>query len=426
MKRVYKSKGKREVNINVYKIHFMKRFILFLLAIVFVLSSSCTAQKNKVPQKQKTYQGKTVKSEVDLIKKYDHEIRNYYRDLYDIGLDGIIAMPNKDQIKYTDIAVDLMCQALYRYGFKSVDSVTAANAIRKYFSVDVNKSASLSENGFHKFVFPDGDAKERARQNKMLSDGYTFLNNTIFIPKANLLLYTPVIDNVVDLKGYLYEDEVPDSVFQKGRITYSLEKSIFHINQFIFYDSKASLTWLKNNDKNFLRELFLKYGYDKSDVINKMMIDEVKGEEELPMGTKYKELFVSKGVDGRLLIHQGLLQYMLEHADRQNLYYCMLDQYESSLLDLKGEPGFAGLTKEERYKIGAYIGYYYGLMYEKCIGTPCDIQGFGYYLFFQKDFVSFIKKNNYFHLKNFDKIVQEQYDRYQEGSEIERLRMSSE
>ena len=260
----------------------------------------------------------------------------------------------------------------------------------------------------------------------MLSDGYTFLNNTIFIPKANLLLYTPVIDNVVDLKGYLYEDEVPDSVFQKGRITYSLEKSIFHINQFIFYDSKASLTWLKNNDKNFLRELFLKYGYDKSDVINKMMIDEVKGEEELPMGTKYKELFVSKGVDGRLLIHQGLLQYMLEHADRQNLYYCMLDQYESSLLDLKGEPGFAGLTKEERYKIGAYIGYYYGLMYEKCIGTPCDIQGFGYYLFFQKDFVSFIKKNNYFHLKNFDKIVQEQYDRYQEGSEIERLRMSSE
>ena len=388
--------------------------------------NGCKEQPPKQSLKQQVHQERTVKSEVDLIKKYDHEIRDYYREIYDIGLDGIIAMSNKDQVKYTDIAVELMCHALYRYGFKSVDSITAANAIRKYYGVDINRTASLSENGFHKFVFPGGDAKERARQSKMLSDGYTFFNNTIFIPKDNLLLYAPVIDNVVELKGFLYEDEVPDSVFKKGRITYSLEKSIFYVNQFIFHDSKAALTWLMNNDRNFLRELFLKYGYDKSDVINKMMIDEVKEEGELPIGKEYKELFVSKAADGRLLIHQGLLQYMLKHADRKNLYYCMLDQYLSYLLDLENEPEFDDLTKDERYKAGAYIGYYYGLMYEKCIGTPCDNQGFGYALYYQKDFISYIKKNNYFHLKDFDKIIQRQYDRYQEGVEIESHRMSGE
>ena len=388
--------------------------------------NGCKEQAPKQSSKQQVHQERTVKSEVDLIKKYDHEIRDYYREIYDIGLDGIIAMSNKDQVKYTDIAVELMCHALYRYGFKSVDSITAANAIRKYYGVDINRTASLSENGFHKFVFSGGDAKERARQSKMLSDGYTFFNNTIFIPKDNLLLYAPVIDNVVELKGYLYEDEVPDSVFKKGRITYSLEKSIFYVNQFIFHDSKAALTWLMNNDRNFLRELFLKYGYDKSDIINKMMIDEVKEEGELPIGKDYKELFVSKGADGRLLIHQGLLQYMLKHADRKNLYYCMLDEYLSSLLDLENVPEFDDLTKEERYKASAYIGYYYGLMYEKCIGTPCDNQGFGYALYYQKDFISYIKKNNYFHLKDFDKIIQRQYDRYQEGVEIESHRMSGE
>ena len=388
--------------------------------------NGCKEQPPNQSSKQQVHQERTIKSEVDLIKKYDHEIRDYYREIYDIGLDGIIAMSNKDQVKYTDIAVELMCHALYRYGFKSVDSITAANAIRKYYGVDINRTASLSENGFHKFVFPGGDAKERARQSKMLSDGYTFFNNTIFIPKNNLLLYAPVIDNVVELKGFLYEDEVPDSVFKKGRITYSLEKSIFYVNQFIFHDSKAALTWLMNNDRNFLRELFLKYGYDKSDVINKMMIDEVKEKGELPIGKEYKELFVSKGADGRLLIHQGLLQYMLKHADRKNLYYCMLDEYLSYLLDLENEPEFDDLTKDERYKAGAYIGYYYGLMYEKCIGTPCDNQGFGYALYYQKDFVSYIKKNNYFHLKDFDKIIQRQYDRYQEGVEIESHRMSGE
>ena len=404
----------------------MKKIYLLLLILNIVVLIGCTEQPPKLLPKLQGHQKKAMKTEVDLIKKYDHEIRDYYREIYDIGLDGIIAMSNKDQVKYTDIAVELMCHALYRYGFKSVDNITAANAIRKYYGVDINRTTSLSENGFHKFVFPGGDAKERARQSKMLSDGYTFFNNTIFIPKDNLLLYAPVIDNVVELKGYLYEDEVPDSVFKKGRITYSLEKSIFYINQFIFHDSKAALTWLMNNDRNFLRELFLKYGYDKSDVINKMMIDEVKEEGELPIGKDYKELFVSKAADGRLLIHQGLLQYMLKHADRKNLYYCMLDEYLSSLLDLENVPEFDDLTKEERYKAGAYIGYYYGLMYEKCIGTPCDNQGFGYALYYQKDFISYIKKNNYFHLKDFDKIIQRQYDRYQEGVEIESHRMSGE
>ena len=404
----------------------MKKIYLLLLILNVVLMNGCKEQPPKQSSKQQVHQERTVKSEVDLIKKYDHEIRDYYREIYDIGLDGIIAMSNKDQVKYTDIAVELMCHALYRYGFKSVDSITAANAIRKYYGVDINRTASLSENGFHKFVFPGGDAKERARQSKMLSDGYTFFNNTIFIPKNNLLLYAPVIDNVVELKGYLYEDEVPDSVFKKGRITYSLEKSIFYVNQFIFHDSKAALTWLMNNNRSFLRDLFLEYGYDKSDIINKMMIDEVKEEGELPIGKDYKELFVSKGADGRLLIHQGLLQYMLKHANRKNLYYCMLDEYLSSLLDLENVPEFDDLTKEERYKAGAYIGYYYGLMYEKCIGTPCDNEGFGYALYYQKDFVSYIKKNNYFHLKDFYKIIQIQYDRYQEGVEIESHRMSGE
>ena len=404
----------------------MKKIYLLLLILNVVLMNGCKEQAPKQSSKQQVHQERTVKSEVDLIKKYDHEIRDYYREIYDIGLDGIIAMSNKDQVKYTDIAVELMCHALYRYGFKSVDSITAANAIRKYYGVDINRTTSLSKNGFHKFVFSGGDAKERARQSKMLSDGYTFFNNTIFIPKDNLLLYAPVIDNVVELKGFLYEDEVPDSVFKKGRITYSLEKSIFYVNQFIFHDSKAALTWLMNNNQGFLRELFLKYGYDKSDIINKMMIDEVKEKGELPIGKDYKELFVSKGADGRLLIHQGLLQYMLKHADRKNLYYCMLDEYLSSLLDLENVPEFDDLTKEERYKAGAYIGYYYGLMYEKCIGTPCDNQGFGYALYYQKDFISYIKKNNYFHLKDFDKIIQIQYDRYQEGVEIESHRMSGE
>ena len=404
----------------------------FLLLILFTIS--CKGISQKYPrQNQNT---KEIKEQVQSTLKLSSMEEQLIRDYYEIDdPEGIIVQPNDMQVKCTDLAVRLICQELIRSGFKPLPSEEAYKRIYRIFGVDLNKrSEELIQDGFWKYA-DEGNSKERSMQKNIMAlktvpGGQTFgifWNLQTFVPQYNCIILSPSLGQVVTIKGTVKGvdgEEYMDT--EKGKIVYSLDKSIFYRNQFIFHNSKAALTWLMNNDKDFLRELFLKYGYDKSDVINKMMIDEVRGEKELPIGTKYKNLFVSKGVDGRLLIHQGLLQYMLEHADSQNLYYCMLDQYESSLLDIENEPGFDDLTKAERYKVGAYIGYYYGLMYEKCIGTPCDIQGFGYYLFTQKDFVSFIKKNNFFHLKNFDKIVREQYDRYQEGSEIERHRMSGE
>ena len=409
----------------------MKKVCFLLLILNIVVLIGCTEQPPKQSSKQQVHQERTVKSEVDLIKKYDHEIRDYYRELAEVGLDGVTVMDIDKQVEYTDLAIELIYDALKRMGYQSVNDVEARKAIKKYYNIDISENnIYLAGNKLRRYVFKDGASKERLEQRKAMEVDSSetvsyFWNKSIYVPKYNYIVSYPSIENTVELQGFDNED-ADDDIVEKGKLYYSIDTAYFYRNQFIFHDSKAALTWLMNNDRNFLRELFLKYGYDKSDIINKMMIDEVKEEGELPIGKDYKELFVSKGADGRLLIHQGLLQYMLKHADRKNLYYCMLDQYLSSLLDLENVPEFDDLTKEERYKAGAYIGYYYGLMHEKCIGTPCDNQGFGYALYYQKDFVSYIKKNNYFHLKDFDKIIQRQYDRYQEGVEIESHRMSGE
>ena len=393
--------------------------------------NGCKEQAPKQSSKQLVHQERTVKSEVDLIKKYDHEIREYYRELAEVGLDGVTVMDIDKQVEYTDLAIKLIYDALKRMGYQSVSDAEARKAIKKHYNIDISENnIYLAGNKLRRYVFKDGASKERLEQRKAMEVDSSetvsyFWNKSIYVPKYNYIVSYPSIENTVELQGFDNED-ADDDIVKKGKLYYAIDTAYFYRNQFIFHDSKAALTWLMNNDRNFLRDLFLEYGYDKSDIINKMMIDEVKEEGELPIGKEYKELFVSKGADGRLLIHQGLLQYMLKHADRKNLYYCMLDEYLSYLLDLENEPEFDDLTKDERYKAGAYIGYYYGLMYEKCIGTPCDNQGFGYALYYQKDFVSYIKKNNYFHLKDFDKIIQRQYDRYQEGVEIESHRMSGE
>ena len=409
----------------------MKKVCFLLLILNIVVLIGCTEQPPKQSSKQQVHQERTVKTEVDLIKKYDHEIRDYYRELAEVGLDGVTVMDIDKQVEYTDLAIELIYDALKRMGYQSVNDVEARKAIKKYYNIDISENnIYLAGNKLRRYVFKDGAYKERLEQRKAMEVDSSetvsyFWNKSIYVPKYNYIVSYPSIENTVELQGFDNED-ADDDIVEKGKLYYSIDTAYFYRNQFIFHDSKTALTWLMNNNRSFLRDLFLEYGYDKSDIINKMMIDEVKEEGELPIGKDYKELFVSKGADGRLLIHQGLLLYMLKHADRKNLYYCMLDQYLSYLLDLENEPEVDGLTKEERYKAGAYIGYYYGLMYEKCIGTPCDNEGFGYALYYQKDFISFIKKNNYFHLKNFDKIIQIQYDRYQEGVEIESHRMSGE
>ena len=406
----------------------------FLIIIILLLIISCKGISKKYPRESKRVE--TRKAQVQSTLKLSPMEEQLIRDYYEIEEpEGIIVQPNDMQVKCTDLAVRLICQELISRGFKPLPSQEAYKKVYQIFGVDLNKRPEeLIQNGFWIYV-DEGNTRERSMQKnimdlKTVPDGQTFgafWDLQTFVPQYSCIILSPSLDQVVTIKGTVKGvdgEKYMDT--EKGKIVYSLDKSIFYRNQFIFHDSKDALTWLMNNDKDFLRDLFLKYGYDKSDIINKMMIDEVKEEGELPIGKDYKELFVSKGADGRLLIHQGLLQYMLKHANRQNLYYCMLDQYLSSLLDLENEPEFDDLTKEERYKAGAYIGYYYGLMYEKCMGTPCDNQGFGYALYYQKDFVSFIKKNNYFQLKDFDKIIQRHYDRYQEGVEIERHRMSGE
>ena len=410
----------------------MRQNYLFILSLLFTISCKEVSQKH--PRESQKIEN--VKGQVQLTHKLSPMEEQLIRDYYEIDdPEGIIVQPNDMQEKCTDLAVRLICQELIRSGFKPLPSQEAYKRVYQIFGVDLNQhSKELIQDGFWKYA-DKGNSKERSIQKNIMAlktvpDGQTFgifWDLQTFVPQYNCVILSPSLNQVVTIKGTVKGadgEEYMDT--EKGKIVYSLDKSIFYRNQFIFHDSKAALTWLMNNDRDFLRELFLKYGYDKSDIINKMMIDEVKEEGELPIGKDYKELFVSKGADGRLLIHQGLLQYMLKHADRKNLYYCMLDEYLSYLLDLENEPEVDGLTKDERYKAGAYIGYYYGLMYEKCIGTPCDNQGFGYALYYQKDFISYIKKNNYFHLRDFDKIIQIQYDRYQEGVEIESHRMSGE
>ena len=409
----------------------MKKIYLLLLILNVVLMNGCKEQSPKQSSKQQVHQERTVKSEVDLIKKYDHEIREYYRELAEVGLDGVTVMPIDKKVEYTDLAVELNFEILKRMGFLPVSDAEAQKAIKKYYNIDISESNnSLFKKGLRRYVFKDGLPQERLDQRRSMDDGATetlfcFWYRNIFVPKYNYIIFHPIIEGATQLEGFDDED-ADNNVLKKGKLSYRNDEELFYKNQFIFHDSKAALTWLINNNRSFLRDLFLEYGYDKSDVINKMMLDEIKVINRIPEADETKALFASRGANGKLLIHRGLLEYMLKHVNEENEYFLMLDQYASTLLDLRNYPEFDGLTKEERYRIGAYVGYYYGLLFDKGIGTSIDINGFGHGLCYDEDFRDYLKRNKYFHLPGFEDIAGKHYRRYRMDVDIEMEKMRDE
>ena len=409
----------------------MKKIYLLLLILNVVLMNGCKEQAPKQSSKQQVHQERTVKSEVDLIKKYDHKIREYYRELAEVGLDGVTVMDIDKQVEYTDLAIELIYDALRRMGYQSVSDAEARKAIKKYYNIDISENnIYLAGNKLRRYVFKDGASKERLEQRKAMEVDSSetvsyFWNKSIYVPKYNYIVSYPSIENTVELQGF-DNDDADDDIVEKGKLYYSIDTAYFYRNQFIFHDSKAALTWLMNNNRSFLRDLFLEYGYDKSDVINKMMLDEIKVVNRIPEADETKALFASRGANGKLLIHRGLLEYMLKHVNEENEYFLMLDQYASTLLDLRNYPEFDGLTKEERYRIGAYVGYYYGLLFDKGIGTSIDINGFGHGLCYDEDLRDYLKRNKYFHLPGFEDIAGKHYRRYRMDVDIEMEKMRDE
>ena len=409
----------------------MKKVCFLLLILNIVVLIGCTEQPPKQSSKQQVHQERTVKSEVDLIKKYDHEIRDYYRELAEVGLDGVTVMPIDKKVEYTDLAVELNFEILKRMGFLPVSDAEAQKAIKKYYNIDISESNnSLFKKGLRRYVFKDGLPQERLDQRRSMDDGATetlfcFWYRNIFVPKYNYIIFHPIIEGATLLEGFDDED-ADNNVLKKGKLSYRNYEELFYKNQFIFHDSKVALTWLMNNNQSFLRDLFLEYGYDKSDIINKMMLDEIKVVNRIPMADETKALFASRGANGKLLIHRGLMEYMLKHVNEENKYFLMLDQYASTLLDLRNYPEFDGLTKEERYRIGAYVGYYYGLLFDKGIGTSIDINGFGHGLYYDEDLRNYLKRNKYFHLPGFEDIAGKHYRRYRMDVDIEMEKMRDE
>ena len=93
-------------------------------------------------------------------------------------------------------------------------------------------------------------------------------------------------------------------------------------NKYLFNDSKADLTWLLSNDKKFLRQLVIVYGYDTEEKINRQVLEELYTEYtrsgQIWRAAKIGDLFFTKDCRDKLQIRKGLLEYVSQHTTKDD------------------------------------------------------------------------------------------------------------
>ena len=398
---------------------------LLLTLLLMVLGSSCDNQR-KVPQQENTADTVVVVKK-DLLSLYDKQIRAYYLDLTKVSDGGILSFPQKAQVEYTDIAVELIDEAIRRKGYKPVDNERAREAILKYFGVDVNQSNDIQlTRGFRTYIFKNGNATERAKQEKAMGgvsfdEQEYFWNRLVYVPNYNYIITSPTIDSAVKIEG-LSEyaiDENHRKKIKRGKLYFNFNDSIFfNENNFIFYDSKDALEWLKKNEAAFLIDLLREYGYDKNEEINKLVMANML-KEYTPVGEPWMldntVACKKKTKHPKVEIREGLLKSILKQpaTEENKEWEILFNDYIDYLLNEEEQKlpmWMTEFTKKERYKIAAYLCYYLYKISKKNGFTDTSL--LGHALYYNNAFYKYIVDQHYFNLPGFEALCYKVYDDY--------------
>jgi len=398
---------------------------LLLALLVILLASGCNTSGAK--KQQEASKDTTATAKKDLLRLYDKQIRAYYLNLTEISDGGILSMSNKAQVEYTDIAVELIDEAIRRKGYKPVDNETARKAIMKYFGVDVMQSNDIQvTRDFRTYIFKNGNTVERAKQEKAMNEhsfeeqGY-FWNRLIYVPNYNYIANSPTIDMAVNIKGLPDEtiDESDRKTIRHGELYFNFNDSIFfNENNFIFHDSKAAFSWLKKNDAEFLINLLRDYGYDKNEEINKLVMANML-KEYTPVGEPWMldntVACKKKTKHPKVEIREGLLKSILKQpaTEENKEWEILFNDYIDYLLNEEEQKlpmWMTEFTKKERYKVAAYLCYYLYKISKK--NGYADTSLLGHALYYNNAFYKYIVDQHYFNLPGFEALCYKVYDDY--------------
>ncbi len=204
-----------------------------------------------------------------------------------------------------------------------------------------------------------------------------FIEDVIFDPRVGLLYPAFFLPEVIDYAEKYPEIKKAEEIavmpkfggerVKKWSDELSLKVSrkenlemIYHINNYVLYESRESLTWLVTNCMPVLQAMFVDFHMEQEPIIDSLVLVRTRSGE-----ARLEALFAERNSDGSIYIREGLLDYISQNERLKtprfrniiqqyvagcfghDVYYDRMERFPKVLLD--------NFTLEERRMIVAKI-----------------------------------------------------------------------
>jgi len=370
----------------------------YIIAIgLSVILSSCWQNRKN----QNSIINNTInQTDMDTLVINEKKIREYFDEYVNVPIPENAEDEKEYYISEEDfkIVIPLIYNSLKRNGFRFISDSAYQEKLKDIFGITPNTKSKqlINHTDFMSYIVVSPyDSSLTAKDIALIE---FFYGNVFFIKKYNFISPLAKISDYVK--------------FDNNKIVNITSPTIIYRNKYLFNDSKASLTWLINNDMRFLELLVKEFGYDKDPQINKAVLEKINKEYSTNL-LALDDLFAKKDYNGQLQIHEGLLKYISETTTKENQdFLSLLDDYCTIINDMDKvgrdldkrqlERLYGKFSPQERAKIITYILYYI----QKLLDPNEDYESFTYSVsntfYMSKLYESFIfdeiKKNNYYNL----------------------------
>jgi len=334
-------------------------------------------------------------------------------------IDGTYLITMED-FKITNQIIDSL---LKNRGYISPSLELYKERMKLFFKMDI-QTDTIQAIGGNKDYYQKGGVYARGGYNNLdviYSDSHSrVITKYLYLPQ------------LIDYQRYypdynIIEEELPtdtiENYINRWKDIKDLDKQrkwtldlLFHCNNYIIHSNKASLTWLLNNDQDFLTSLLKTFGYDKELRINEMVIEDAykeykKNEHNLKYNyDAFENVLFTKNENDTLKINFGVLNSIEDMTTREDSQY--LYMFFKYLNSIKVDTIKTNLTKEEKIQVFCHFAVVEIKLRKKYPALKGDA-AFSYFsaLLCGTEYQEIAKKYNYWNIPNFDEIIQiEEWD----------------
>ena len=383
---------------------------------IFLLLFSCKGNK----QRELRTENNNWKNMDELV---NEEIKNHFKKYENLTEDEDIEI-TEDDIKWE---IPIVYNGLKKMGYHFVSDTLFYDRVKKIFGFtpQTGDIAFVKHQDFFTYVFSQSSYDDvNERRESILLNEYFLPENIFFVKKYNFIMPLPSYEffGKIENGGLVVHQDGMEIDFPK--------QYLFHRNNYLFHDNQQSLTWLIQNDLDFLEILVREFGYDKNGRLNKAVLKNIyKQYSEDHNNKEYlqerrfkilKNLFFKRDCYGKLQIRDGLMNTISEMTDKENTEYLdwmteLITMIRIELSDRDKYEIFASFDKQDFLKLLAYIDYYEELTFIKKDFRQRDAKGndrasLMYDLRDISQLLPFLKENDFFNLPGFPEMVQEKWD----------------